>query len=147
MKVNQSGVIVGNIGMFVIGFAVAGAVGVGVAHLWPVMQLPALTATLLGWVLGAIAVALRDRGKREVQLPSLSKGREYTSFSRTNTILVGVSGILFGFALASVLGGVAGLVVPGAKWPVLLLVLAISVTGAMMLILRGVFGIDLRDKI
>src|SRR6266536_2105576 len=138
MKVNESGVIVGNIGMIVIGFVVAGGVAIGVTQLWPAMQLPALLAALLGWILGGIAVMLRDRGKREIEPPSLSEGREYTYFSRTNTILVALSGILLAFVVGLVLGGLAGLLLPQARWPVLLVVLAVSIVAAFMLVLRGV---------
>jgi hypothetical protein len=147
MRVNQSGQVVGNIGMIVIGFLVAGAIAAAAAHLWAAMQVPALLAALLAWILGSIAVMLRDRGKREIELPSFSEGREYTYFSRTNTTLVAISGTLFGFVVASLLAGLAGLLLPEARWPVLLVVLTVSITAGLILILRGVFGVDLRDKI
>jgi hypothetical protein len=111
------------------------------------MQVPAFLAALLGWILGGIAVMLRDRGQREIEPPSLSEGSEYTYFSRINTVLVAVSGTLFGFVVASLLAGLAGLLFPEIKWPVLLVVLGVSITAGLILILRGVFGIDLRDKI
>jgi Na+(H+)/acetate symporter ActP len=147
MRANQSGVIVGNIGMMVIGFFVAGAVATAAAHLWHAMQLPVLVAAFLGWILGGTAVILRDCGKREIEPPSLSRGREYTYFSRTNTVLVAVSGTLFGFVLASLLAGLVGLLFPEVRWPVLLVVLGVSVTAGLIVILRGVFGIDLRNNI
>lgn len=147
MTVNQSGQIVGNIGMMAIGFLLAGALSTATAHLWPAMQVPALVAALMGWLFGGVAVMLRDRGRREIEAPSLSEGREYTYFSRTNTVLVAVSGTFFGFVIASLLAGLAGLLFPEIRWPVLLVVLAVFVTAALILILRGVFGIDLRDKI
>jgi len=146
MRVNQSGQIVGNIGMIMIGLLVAWAVATATAHLWPAMQVPALVAALLGWILAAIAVMLRDRGEREIELPTLSKGREYTYFSRANTVLVAVSGMLFGFVVGSLIAGLAGLLLPEVRWPVLIVVLAVSVTAGSIVILRGVFGIDLRDK-
>ncbi len=147
MRVTQSKVIVGNIGMMVIGFLVAGAVATSAAHLWPAMQVPTLLAALLGWIFGGTAVMLRDRGQREIEPPSLSGGRECTYFSRTNTVLVAVSGTLLGFVVASLLAGLAGLLFPEVRWPVLLVVLGVSITAGSILILRGVFGIDLRDKI
>ena len=82
----------------------------------------------------------------EIEPPSLSEGRGYTYFSRTNTVLVAISGILLGFVVASLLAGIAGLLLPEARWFVLLVVFAMTIVGAGMIILRGVFGIDVRDK-
>jgi hypothetical protein len=64
MKVNQSGVIVGNIGMMMIGPAIACAVATGIGRMWQAMRLPVFLAVLLGLILGGTAVMLRDRGKR-----------------------------------------------------------------------------------
>jgi hypothetical protein len=148
MKVTQSGVIVSHIGAIVLGLVVASAVALGVGRLWPVMQLPVFCVALLCWVIVGIAVMLRDRGKREINPVSWLEGREYAAFSRTNTVLINVATILFGFVLASLAAGLAGLLWTEARWPVFFVLVGVWVVGGVVVaVLRDVFDIDIRDKI
>jgi hypothetical protein len=148
MKVNRSGVIVSNIGAMIIGVIVAVVAAFGIGQLWPLMKLPVFLVGFLCWILWGITVMLRDRDKQEINPVSWSEGHEYATFSRTNVILSNVATVLFGFLPASLLGGLAGLLWPEAKWTVFVVGLVLWVVGTLVIaVLRDVFGIDITDKI
>jgi hypothetical protein len=148
MKVTQSSIAAGNIGAMILGVIMALALAAGIGRLWPLMQLPAFFVALLCWIMWGITVMLRDRGKQDINPVSWSEGSEYAAFSRTNTILSNVAAILFGFLPASLIAGLAGLLWPGARWPVFLVGFGAWVVGAVVVaVLRDIFGIDIQDKI
>jgi hypothetical protein len=147
VELSRPGIIVTNIGMMLLGLLPAILLAQGIGWLWPKMGLPVFFATLLCWITGGIAVIVRDRGKREIKPVSWSEGREYTTFSRANTVLISVSALLFGFVLASLIGGFAGWLLPKARWPVFFAVLVVWGVGGFTVILRDVFGTDIRHKI
>jgi len=132
VKVTGTGLIVSNIGAVLLGLAVAVTLGLGIRWLWPAVALPVFLTVLLCWGLSATSMILRDRGNRDIEPMGWSDAAEQTALISANSrahfldyLLDKIVALFSGIVIASFIAGLVGLFLPGIRWTVFIIIVAL----------------------
>jgi hypothetical protein len=130
VRLNQSGVIIANIGMMLLGIVIAIVLSRAVGWLWPAIGLPVFLAAVLSWGGWGLCNIWQSRGERDIEPMSPASAKKEAQFlasssERSHRVLNlagNIATILVGMIVAAGVGGVVGLIAPILRWPVFSLV-------------------------